>query len=79
MSSFKTKNQIKHALSRGKGFVLESSTTVNGAVGIRYDSDYKVILVDGFANTVEKELQYRSLNEVVSYLYRERKRIIEVR
>lgn len=80
MSSFKTKAQIRNALTRRKEISLDSTNMVNGVVTFSVDrwsrSGPWMVRCIGFANTVEREIS--DIDDLVSYLYRERKRICDV-
>lgn len=82
MSSFKTKKQIHAALMRGKVIKLDSSNTANAAVSFSIEKNYPgtrkpySVKCGGFGTIPEKEID--DVEELVSYIYQERKRIIDV-
>lgn len=81
MSSFTTKAQIRSALTRGKSIKLASTNMVGGAVAFSVEKwDPRgpwCVMMGGFGNRVEEGLS--DIDALVSYLYRERKRIVSVR
>lgn len=70
-----TKEQIKTALLRGHTVKLHAVSMVGGAVTIGYEVDYNRVVITGIVTSTENS-GFDSVDDVVSYIYKERARII---
>ena len=75
-----TKDTIKNTLINGRTIKLHAVNMVGGAVSFWLDDsvslpDAKIIRVNGIVSTIE-DRGFDTVDDLVSYIYRERKRII---
>ena len=75
-----TKEAIKNTLIQGNAIKMHATTMIGGAVSFWLEDSVSlpgssIVRVTGIVNSIEDE-GFDDVDELVSYIYRERKRII---